>query len=65
METMHFHMAETNLFLGQPLDIVLGWVQGRLNWMLGYKSVTPLKSVFKMNEKLEFALVGGVSQCHL
>ena len=33
--------------------------------MLGYMSVTPLKSVFKMNEKLEFALVGGASQCHL
>ena len=48
METMHLHIAHTNLFLGQfcfafwghneqfGTNKKLAWVQGRLNWMPGY-----------------------------
>ena len=34
-----FSHSENQIILDQPLDIVMGVVQGRLNWM-GYKSVT-------------------------
>ena len=35
METMHFHIAQTNLFLGNFVLHLKGpaGVQGRLNWM--------------------------------
>ena len=35
-----FSHGENVFILGQPLEIVMGVVQGRLNWMPGYKSVT-------------------------